>query len=306
MNTVLKRLLFPLIWLRRKHDDYLRRHNPEKLFSLFHKRITGMRLDTKNPKTLYDKIAYMAFHTDTLEWSRMADKLMVRDYVTDCGFKEYLANLYGYWDDPDKICFNDLPNSFILKTNNGCATNVLIKDKSQLSDAQFIKIKDDFRKWLSVDYGYLSCQPHYSRIKPYVFAEQLLVDEASDKQNTMLVDYKFYCINGTPLYVFVYTGRKLNSHTPFATVYDMKWNKAQEMLGENEPKGPDIVCPSCFDIMKQIASTLSKPFPFVRVDLYNINGHPYFGEMTFTPGFEAISSRCQTELGAILNVPISH
>ena len=38
-----------------------------------------------------------------------------------------------------------------------------------------------------------------------------------------------------------------------------------------------------FDEMKQIAETLSQDFPFVRVDLYQVNGKVYFGELTFYP-----------------------
>lgn len=33
--------------------------------------------------------------------------------------------------------------------------------------------------------------------------------------------------------------------------------------------------------MLQIAKTLSEDFPHVRVDIYNINGRIYFGELTF-------------------------
>ena len=35
--------------------------------------------------------------------------------------------------------------------------------------------------------------------------------------------------------------------------------------------------------MIRIAETLASPFPFVRVDLYDVNGKIYFSEMTFTP-----------------------
>lgn len=34
--------------------------------------------------------------------------------------------------------------------------------------------------------------------------------------------------------------------------------------------------------MIEVAETLAHPFPCVRVDLYNIGGKIYFGEMTFT------------------------
>jgi len=36
--------------------------------------------------------------------------------------------------------------------------------------------------------------------------------------------------------------------------------------------------------MVEIAEILSEDFPHVRVDLYNINGNIYFGELTFFHG----------------------
>ena len=45
--------------------------------------------------------------------------------------------------------------------------------------------------------------------------------------------------------------------------------------------GRDIEKPANFEKMKELASKLSKGIPQVRIDLYNVNGIIYFGEMTF-------------------------
>ncbi|MEH6955596.1 ATP-grasp fold amidoligase family protein [Neobacillus drentensis] len=37
------------------------------------------------------------------------------------------------------------------------------------------------------------------------------------------------------------------------------------------------------ELMKELAMTLSKDFPFGRVDLFEVEGNIYFSEMTFTP-----------------------
>lgn len=37
----------------------------------------------------------------------------------------------------------------------------------------------------------------------------------------------------------------------------------------------------CFEEMKRVAEVLSKGLKEVRVDLYEVNGKVYFGEMTF-------------------------
>lgn len=117
------------------------------------------------------------------------------------------------------------------------------------------------------------------------------------EKNKSLNDYKFYCVNGQPRYVIVYTERKDNSHDMRRSIYDMDWQMHQEFLGRYAVAGPEIEKPKSFEKMKEIASKLSSPFPFVRVDFYDIDGKPIFGEMTFTPGMQATSNSFQELLG---------
>lgn len=296
MNKVLKTILYPLVMLRRRHDNYLKKHNPEKLFSIYNKRATGKKLDIDNPHTLYDKIVYMAFKTDTSEWSRLADKVCVREYVKECGYGENLPKLYGTWERSADIDYDILPKAFVIKTNHASATNILVKDKNKIDKNKINKQLDTWLKW---DYGYDTCQPHYSRIKPLILAEEFLIDE---KGKDSLVDYKFYCVNGKPLYIIVYTDRIPNSHDMKRTIYDMEWNLHQEFLGKCAIPGSDLEKPKSFDLMKEIAAKLSSNFPFVRIDFYEINQKPIFGEMTFTPGMQETSTEFSLVLGRIIAI----
>lgn len=295
MNKTLKKILWPLVQLRHWHDAYLVKHNPEKMFSIWHKRSTGVPLNIDNPKTLDDKIAYMAFRTDTSEWSRLADKVRVREYVEECGYGEYLPKLYGTWEHAADINFDELPQAFVIKTNNASATNILVRDKSIINEDAVRKQLDE---WLKIDYGYRTCQPHYSRIKPMIFAEEYL---GAGKQKS-LNDYKLYCVNGQPLYVIVYTDRVANSHDMKRTIYDMDWKQHQEYLGRLAVSGPDIERPKSFDRMTEMAAKLSSPFPFVRIDFYEINDKPVFGEMTFTPGMQETSTEFANKLGNLITI----
>lgn len=299
MNPTLKKILWPLVLMRRSYDNYLKKTNPERLFSIYHERSTGKYLNIDHPVTLDDKIAYMEFRTDTSEWSRLADKVHVRDYVEECGYADNLTRLYGVWESADAIDFSELPNSFVIKTNNGSATNILIKDKSTMDEAAVRKQLDE---WLKYDYGYHTAQPHYSNMKPLILAEEFLVDEETKRAGAILKDFKFYCVNGEPCYVIVYSDRVPNSHRMKRTIYDMDWNMHQEFLGKLAVAGPEIKKPECFQLMKEMAAALSKPFKFVRVDFYEINGKPVFGEMTFTPGMQETSNEFAELLGADVKI----
>lgn len=294
MNKTLKIILWPLVLIRRQYESYLCKKDPERLFCIRYKRQTGTSLNTQHPSTLYDKIAFMAFHTDTSEWSRLADKIAVREYVKECGYGENLPQLYGVWNRAEDVDFTSLPDSFVIKTNNASATNIIVKNKETL-DIRATRKK--LNNWLKWEYGLETCQPHYSRIKPQILAEEFLIDSKTTRDKS-LIDYKFYCLNGIPMYVMVITDRKENTHDVKVSIFDMNWKRYSNFVSTvHEEVDLNLQQPVSFNLMKKMASDLSKKHPFCRVDFYEINERPIFGEMTFTPGFDSFSQSFQEELG---------
>ena len=63
----------------------------------------------------------------------------------------------------------------------------------------------------------------------------------------------------------------------FRELVDSKWRLADSRLRNNQ----HIEKPKNFERMKEIAEELSKDFPHVRVDFFNVNGEIIFGELTF-------------------------
>jgi hypothetical protein len=198
--------------------------------------------------------------------------------VKNCGLEDYLIPLVGMWTDVNDIDFEKLPKSFIFKANNGVGKSelLMVKDKDQLNIEETKKFLDELLKRKHV--GVLSGEPHYHKMKPCIIAEELLPSEEGEKSP---VDYKIYCANGKAHYIWVCSGRD-SSGTAVMT-YDRDWNPRSDLCifdsryreGHVRPK------PANLDEMIRVAETLVKPFPFVRLDLYNINGKIYFGEMTF-------------------------
>ena len=241
----------------------------------FHKLI-----DLDNPKNLNEKIQYLSLRTDTSSWSRLSDKYQVREYVRECGMEEILVPLLGKWDSADDIDFDALPSSFIMKTTHGSGDSIIVKDKSCCN---IDEIKTLVRKKLHETYGLSEGNPHYSKIKPAVVAEKLLENDVeSAKYSSTLIDYKIWCFNGKAYYVWTCTDR--TKHGTRVMTYDTDWNAHPEysVFTSHYMRGDIIPKPEGLDGMLKIAETLAKPFPVVRVDLYNLNGKVYFGEMTFT------------------------
>lgn len=236
----------------------------------------------KDPQTLNEKILWLALNTDTTEWSRLSDKCAVRDYVKECGLANILVQQYKVWDDANMIDFSDLPTSFILKTTYGSGVK-LIKDKKECNVSDIRKMYLDLQKNFMIT---SSAELHYMRVPRRVVADEVLInDNISANYSVSLIDYKIWCFNGKAHYIMICMNRGVhNKDGAELMVYDRDWNYKPEycQVTSDFVKAAPIPRPKQYERMLEIAERLSKPFPIVRCDLYNLDGKIYFGEMTFT------------------------
>lgn len=291
-------LFFPMIkfceWLGEKHPVPLVKM---RYYAYFH-RFPNL----KEPKDMNEKILYMKLYTDTSRWTELADKYKVRDYVDKCGLGEYLIPLLGMWTNVNEIDFSALPKSFIFKANNGVGKSelMLVKDKDKLDVEETKKFLDELLKRKHV--GVLSGEPHYKTMKPCIIAEELLPSAEGEKSPA---DYKIYCANGKARYIWMCSGR--DSMGTNVMTYDCEWNARPDLCIFDSRYREDKVRPKPQNLeeMIRVAETLVKPFPFVRLDLYNINGKIYFGEMTFTPLGGMVNFHPQSfldEMGSLIDL----
>lgn len=235
----------------------------------------GKRLDLKNPTSYTEKINWLKINDIHPEYSGLTDKYEVKHFVNRrLGTDIHTIRTLGVWNSFEDIDFESLPDSFVLKTTNGGGNTavVICKDKKSLDieDARTkLRLSDssDSYKW-SREYTYLN-------IRPRIIAEEYI--EAPDNE---LSDYKIFCFDGTPKFLFVGTERQKKGEDVKFDFYDTDFNHLALKNGhENAKVAPTR--PDNFDKMLEIASQLSQGMKHVRVDLYNVNGHIYFGELTF-------------------------
>ena len=290
--------------LHRVHICFIRAYvqlNPYYYANKTYQQVFGKKLNIKNPKNLIEKIYWFQFNTNTKLWTLCADKFRVRSYVEQKGLGCYLNKLYGMWESVDDIDFHELPKSFVLKANNSCGQVLIVKNKSNLQIEESRKL---MKSWLSSKYGYEGAQLHYTKIRQCIIAEELL----DSGVNQSLIDYKIWCFNGKPECILVCYDRE-NAGTYKLSMYDTKWNNiSHRALNSASPHfdGQDIPCPKNFEEMLSIATKLSKDFPEVRVDLYNIDGRIVFGELTFTSGYGSYTRDFYNYLGSLIELPIQH
>ena len=261
------------------------------------KNTMGGVLDLKNPKSYSEKIQWLKlFDNDKLR-TQLTDKVLVREWIKDKIGEKYLIPIYGVYDSFDEIDFDKLPNQFVIKTNHSSGWNIIVKDK-KIFDKK--KAKRKIERWLKRDYGLWSeFEIHYSPIVPKIIIEKYVVDSAGE-----LNDYKFLCFDSECKYFWMDFDRTSNHKR---NVYDLNWNLQpwnQFTYGNYEGI---VEKPKNLDKMIEIAQILCRGFKHVRVDLYNVDGNIYFGEMTFTngSGFEGIfPEEYDYKLGELIKLPL--
>lgn len=225
----------------------------------------------KYPKDLSERILSSMLSKDFLKYADYADKVKVCEYVKKKGLEKILLKQFGAWDDANQIIFEILPERFILKANNGCGGHYICTDKSTLNISFVIEKMNETLKEAS---HLRNTEPHYCAIKPKILAEELMGDGV-----ILPIDYKFFCVKGKVLFVFIVIERELGAK--YITL-DLNW-KPLNYINKNKSTLNIPNKPENFAEMVHIAEILSSDFDFVRVDLYDYNGKVRFGELTFSP-----------------------
>jgi len=234
----------------------------------------GTELDLMNPQTFSEKVQWRKLYDHNMIYSTLTDKYAVREWIRNKIGEEYLIPLLGVWERAEDIDFDTLPDQFVLKTNNASSTNIIVRDKKQL---QASEVRETLNYWLQLPFWAVSGEQHYKAIPPKILAESLI--SVTDSED--LPDYKFFCFHGEPCYCQIDVDRY---HGHKRVIMSMDWQREEWSMDEFLRYNGTVEKPLNFEKMTELARKLSEDFSFVRVDLYNVHGTIYFGEMTFTPG----------------------
>lgn len=283
-----------------KKLKYFLRFLPDETYvKLYYRVHVKRKLDLNKPKTLNEKINWLKFNDRNPFYAVVVDKYANRNYVAKLIGEEYLVPLLGVWDHFDDIDFEKLPDKFVLKCNHDSGGLVICTDKRNLDKAA---AKKKIEESLKCKFYLIGREWQYKNVKPKIICEKLIGDGKVPP-----ADYKFMCFHGKPDNVMVCYGRETG--TPKYYFFDMEWNLKRRYngWGMKAPENFTLPKPENFDQMVRLAETLSKPYYFARIDLYNINGKIYFGEITLTPnsGFDAdITYETDLLLGSKLHLPV--
>ena len=257
----------------------------------------GFRPNFDKPKTFNEKMQWLKLHYRNRLMVVGADKLAARRYVKSRAGPDILTKLYGVYSRSEQIDFDHLPSSFVLKTNNSSGTNIICKNKE---DLDITDTKEKLEEWLNIKKGHYhySYEWAYKNIKPKILCEEFL----EEKKYNDLRDYRFMCFHGRAELIYVSSNRQVDLRMDF---FDLEWNHLPIKKGRENSDVP-IDPPQNLEYMIDIAEKLAKPFPFVRVDFFEIGDRVVFGELTFYPssGLQPILPiEWDYKLGSMLKLP---
>lgn len=246
----------------------------DKAYLKLRYRITfGKKLNLKDPKTYNEKLQWMKLYDRNPLYHQLVDKYDVREFVKNAIGEEHLIPCYGVWDKFEDIDFNMLPEQFVLKCTHDSGSVFICRDKSKI-DLDFLRKK--FNSALKRSQFRGGREWAYKGLKPKIIAEEFMVDDSCVGLN----DYKFFCFDGEVKAMFIATDREKEGEDVKFDFFDKDFNHLPFKHGhENAKETPSK--PQGYEEMVALAEKLSKGLRQVRVDLYNINGKIYFGELTF-------------------------
>ena len=279
--------------LRLKIIPLLRFMPNEPYLKMVYKIKTGKELNLKEPKTFCEKQNWLKLHNLNLGYRDYVDKIKVRDIVKEKIGEDICFPLLGVYDRYEDIDFNALPEKFVIKCNHDSGSVKVVTDKSKIDHKVFAKFfKDKLKRssyWDGREY-------QYKGIKSKIMIEQYMTPD--DQED--IEDYKFFCFNGKPEFLFIATDRSTDVKFDF---FDMDFNHLP-LENIHPMSGKEIAKPQNFEEMKRIASVLSQGIKFVRLDLYSIKDKVYFGEYTFYHGggFWPFSDEYELKYGEMIDI----
>ncbi len=260
----------------------------------------GHTFDISTPELYTEKIVWYKLFYRHPDMTRMYDKYLFKDYIEEKLGPGWTAPLYGMWTDVAGLerDWDSLPDAFCLKSNcSSYGKNIRFIYDKQHAEKQ--SIFTEISKWLDpLNTGKNTYNWAYRKITPRIIAEELLVGKVG-----LPDDYKILCFDGTPSYIVCVSNRFIKGKNASEAIYDTAWNKLP-VIRRGRQSG-DYERPQSLQQMLEISAKLSKGFPQIRVDFYEVKDRLYIGELTLYAGTQFESAEWDKKFGEKFVLPKS-
>ena len=239
----------------------------------------------EEPRSFNEKINWRKLNSTNGLYVTCCDKLAVRDHVRKKIGKEFLIPLLYVGDSISPRKLHSLGDDIVVKANHDSGSVFVIRKNTPDKAAE---VSRKINRKLAVDYGKETREWWYSQVKPQIYVEKFLECE----EGTVPFDVKFFVFrgrNGEGPRTVIEVDHNRGLPTHHRTFYDengeVLFFGEQAILLDTEPNHEvPFPCPDHLEALREVAFKLSEDFDHVRVDLYLVDGHIYFGELTLSDG----------------------
>lgn len=224
-----------------------------------HRRLPSRRRGALNDVLYFRKVS--AKITDPL-CSYVCDKEYAKDYFATKVGREFVVPTIAVLCTPEDVRKFDFPANCVVKPTH-LSGHVIIRQNNAPIDHNRIAA------WFRSNLYFYTREITHRYLTPKVIVEPILFE------GQPCHDYKFFCVDGRVRMIQVDQGRHSNHQRNY---YLPSWDSLPFSI-KIKP-GPLVEKPAHLSNMIKLAETLSKPFPFIRVDLYTDDKEVKIGELT--------------------------
>lgn len=221
-----------------------------------------MRL--RAPRTLNAWIQHRKLHDRDPRLPLLLDKVAVKAWVADRLGSEWVTPTL--WQGVELPLAPCAPLPLVVKSRHGCGHITLVRVIADWSVA-----REASARWMRRAYGRWLDEWAYAHVP-----RGLLIEPYLGQGRVLPVDYKLFVFGGRAAFVQVHLDRA-TAHRWI--VMDLDWRRVSPPT-----RDPDPVRPASLEAMIAGAEALAAGHEFLRIDLYEIDGRPRFGEVTVYPG----------------------
>ena len=278
------------------------------MISLQYRIKLGRWPNLKNPQRFSEKIQWYKLNYYDPLMACCVDKYDVRSYVKECGLEHILVPVLGIYDSADDVCFSALPESFVLKDTLGGGGNDVVVCSNR-EDFDENAAREAMRRW--TESGRHRKHPGREWVYEREGSSQIVCEEYLKPDDPVhgLTEFKFFCFNGEPRYLYVISDRDLGNGAALGVFEVDNFQRVNAWRADERRLERDIKCPESYVEMLEAAKILSAPFPEVRVDFYDLGRDGFrFSELTFFDGsgyFAFIPDQFDTEIGSCFDLPVN-
>jgi hypothetical protein len=208
--------------------------------------------------------------------ARITDKETLKEYVAETLGASYAVPTLAILRTAEEIDRFRFPETCMIKPTHSSGRFVARRDGDRPVP------RDELKSWLAHNYYSVHREANYRKLTPKIIIEELVLFGGE-----LPLDYKIHCFHGQPKLIHVIANAIAGGSS--SAIYSARW--APLAIEINKPGGLHAARPENLDELLSVASRLSRPFTFVRVDLYTDGKRILVGELTSLPAAGSLSIR---------------